>query len=264
MSRILLTGAAGGLGQILRKNLNGFRGTLRVSDISNLGEAADKEEVVQCDLSDFDSVLDLVDGVDEIVHLGGISVEDTFENILNANLRGTYHIYEAARKKGVKRVLFASSNHVIGFHDRETRLDSNSPMRPDCIYGVSKGFGELLARYYYDKFKIETACIRIGSSFPKPKNRRMLATWLSYDDLTSLTKCVFDTDRLGFAIIYGVSNNPEQWWDNHLTTYVGWSPKDSSSQFANEKELLDEKVDPFDPATQFQGGPFAAFGHFED
>lgn len=264
MSRILLTGAAGGLGKVLRKNLNGFRDILRVSDIANLGNTVEGEEAVQCDLSDMNSVLELVDGVDEIVHLGGVSVEDTFENILNANLRGTYHLYEAARQKGVKRILFASSNHTIGFHDRETSLDANSALRPDSLYGVSKGFGELLARYYFDKFKIETACIRIGSSFPKPRNRRMLATWLSYNDLTSLTKRIFDVDRLGYAIVYGVSDNPEKWWDNHLTAYIGWSPEDSTVGFENDENLVNETVDPFDPATQFQGGPFAAFGHFED
>ncbi len=264
MSRILLTGAAGGLGQVLRKSLSGWKYTLRVSDIAPLGEAAEGEEVVQCDLSDLSAVLDLMDGVDEVIHLGGVSVEDTFENILNANLRGTYNIYEAARQKGVKRILFASSNHTIGFHDRETRLDANSPLRPDCLYGVSKGFGELLARYYYDKFKIESACIRIGSSFPEPKNRRMLATWLSYDDLTALVKRIFEVDRLGYAIVYGVSDNAEKWWDNHLTAYIGWAPKDSADQFRDAEHIINEVADPFDPATQFQGGPFAAKGHFED
>ena len=135
LSRILLTGGAGGLGQILRKKLNGWKDVIRVSDIAELGVAAPGEELIQCDLSDFDGVLSLVDGVEEIIHLGGVSVEDTFENILNANVRGTYNIYEAARRIGVKRVLFASSKHIIGFHDRGTRLDANSTLRPDSLYG---------------------------------------------------------------------------------------------------------------------------------
>lgn len=264
MNRILLTGAAGMLGQVLRESLNGYCDILRVSDIADLGVATNGEEVIQCDLSDISSVMDLVDGCHAIIHLGGVSTENTFASILNSNIQGTYNIYEAARQKGVSRILFASSNHTIGFHDRETRLDSNSAMRPDSLYGVSKCFGENLARYYYDKFKIETACVRIGSSFPKPRNRRMLATWLSFNDLTSLTKRIFEVDRIGYAVVYGVSDNPEKWWDNHLTTYIGWSPQDSSAHFEEDEELITEIVDPFDPAIQFQGGPFAAFGHFED
>ena len=207
MSKILLTGAAGGLGKELRKRLNNFRDTKRLSDISDLGQAQANEEIVYCDLSDFDSVLALLDGVDEIIHLGGVSIEDTFANILSANLIGTYNIYEAARQKGITRILFASTNHTIGFHDRETLLDASSELRPDSIYGVSKGYGELMARYYYDKFNIESACVRIGSSFEKPLDRRMMDTWLSFEDLTSLVKRIFEVDRLGYAIIYGVANN---------------------------------------------------------
>ncbi len=264
MSRILLTGAAGGLGKVLRASLNGWQTTLRVSDIVDMGRASKGEEVVQSDLSDIDQVMDLVDGCDYIIHLGGMSIENTFENILNANIRGTYNIYEAARKKGVQRILYASSNHAIGFHTRETRLDANSPMRPDSLYGVSKCFGENLARYYFDKFGIETASVRIGSSFPKPLNRRMLATWLSFDDLSALVKQVYQTDRLGYAVIYGVSDNKEKWWDNHLSTHIGWQPKDSSEPFENDDEFIAEVVDKNDPATHYQGGGFASAGHFED
>ncbi len=264
MSKILLTGAAGMLGKVLRESLNGWKTTLRVSDIADLGKASKGEEVVQCDLSVMNSVLNLVDGCDAIIHLGGISTENTFDNILNANIRGTYNIYEAARQKRVSRILFASSNHIIGFHNRETRLDANSSMRPDSMYGVSKGFGEILARYYYDKYGIETASIRIGSNFPKPLNKRMLVTWLSSSDLTSLVKSVFTTDWLGYAVIYGVSANKEQWWDNHLTAYIGWIPQDSSEQFENDENLISEIVDPNDPAVRYQGGSFVSAGHYED
>ena len=264
MSKILLTGAAGGLGKELRTRLNNFRDTIRLSDISDLGQAQDNEEIVYCDLSDFDSVLGLLEGVDEIIHLGGVSIEDTFANILNANLIGTYNIYEAARQQGIKRILFASTNHTIGFHNRETLLDASSELRPDSIYGVSKGYGELMARYYYDKFNIESACVRIGSSFAKPLDRRMMDTWLSFEDLTSLVKRIFEVDRLGYAIIYGVSNNRCVWWDNKKVSYLGWHPKDSSEIFADEPYIRDEVVDPNEARTQYQGGRFAAAGHFED
>ncbi len=264
MTRILLTGAAGMLGKVLRKKLNGWKTILRVSDIADLGPARKNEEVVLCDLSDMDAVQNLVEGCDGITHLGGVSTENTFESILSANIRGTYNVYEAARKAGVPRILFASSNHTIGFHERETRLDANAPVRPDSLYGVSKCFGENLSRYYYDKFSIETACIRIGSSLPKPLNRRMLATWLSFDDLTALVKRIFEVDRLGHAIVYGVSDNKERWWDNHLTTYIGWIAKDSSEQFENNEEFTSKAVDRNDLDVRYQGGSFAAAGHFED
>ncbi|MEP2717100.1 NAD(P)-dependent oxidoreductase [Pseudophaeobacter sp.] len=264
MTRILLTGAGGGLGKVLRQKLAGSYELLRLSDLVELDPAQAGEEVVQCDLADAEAVMALAEGCDAIVHLGGMSVENSFDTILNANICGTYNIYEAARKQGVGRVLFASSNHAIGFHKRETRLDASAALRPDSMYGVSKGFGELLARYYFDKYGIETACVRIGSSFEKPRNRRMMATWLSFDDLTRLVKRVVDADRVGFAVVYGASDNEESWWDNSETAYLGWQPQDSSAQFANDPVIIEEVTDPTDPAVVYQGGAFAAAGHFED
>ncbi|PWQ97061.1 NAD-dependent epimerase/dehydratase family protein [Leucothrix arctica] len=264
MSRILITGAAGGLGKVLRESLSGWHDTLRLSDISSMGEAQNGEELIQCDLGDAVAVMELVKGCDGIIHLGGQSLENTFENILNANIRGTYNVYEAARQQGVKRILFASSNHVIGFHKSGEKLDATSSMRPDSIYGVSKAYGEMLASYYHDMFGIETAAVRIGSCFPNAANRRMLSTWMSYSDFTSLIKKVFEVDELGYSIVYGVSDNPDSWWDNHLTAHIGWTPKDSSATFANDAHILAQVDDPEDPAVMYQGGGFAAAGHFED
>ena len=264
MGKILLTGAAGGLGKVLRETLVGWQDTLRLSDINPIDDVRDGEESIQCDLGDANAVMDLVDGCDGIIHLGGQSLENTFENILNANIRGTYNVYEAARQKGVKRIIFASSNHVIGFHESGKKLDATCQMRPDSLYGVSKAYGEMLASYYYDMFGIETAAVRIGSCFPKPVNRRMLSTWMSYRDFTDLIKKVFEVDELGFSIVYGVSDNPESWWDNHLTAHIGWQPQDSSQPYANEKHIVEQVDDPEDPAVKFQGGAFAAAGHFED
>lgn len=264
MKRILLTGAGGNLGRVLRETLKGWVDILRLSDISDLGEAEKGEELQHCDLSNFDEVMTLVSSCDGIIHLGGQSTESTFDTILNANIVGTYNIYEAARRQGISRILFASSNHTIGFYERETRLDASVPMRPDSLYGVSKGYGELLARYYYDKFAIETANVRIGSCFDKPKDRRMLATWMSHSDFTAMVKRVFEVDRLGCPIIYGVSANKELWWDNHMVSYLGWQPNDNSEIFASEPHLQKQEVDSDSRAIRFQGGGFAAAGHFED
>jgi uronate dehydrogenase len=264
MQRLLMTGAAGGLGQILRRELAGYAPILRLSDIADLGEAGAGEEIVQCDIADADAVMKLVEGCDYIVHLGGKSIEGAFEEILQSNIRGTYNIFEAARKLGKPRILFASSNHAIGFHKRETRLDGGAAQRPDSMYGVSKCFGEALASYYYDKYNLENVCVRIGSCFPEPRDRRMMATWLSPADLTRLIKRVAEAQRIGHTVVYGVSNNLEQWWDNSHAAFLGWVPQDSSEQFRAKVEAATSPSDPDDPAVIFQGGGFAAAGHFED
>ncbi len=264
MNRLLITGAAGGLGRMLREKLAGYAAVLRLSDIAELGEAGAGEEVVPCDLADAAAVDRLVEGCDGIVHLGGVSVEDRFEAILEANFRGTYNLFDAARRLGAPRILFASSNHAIGFHRREDRLDGASPFRPDSLYGLSKCFGENLGRYYYDKFGLENVAVRIGSCFPEPKDRRMLATWLSPDDFVALIKAVFEATRVGHTMVYGASANREQWWDNGHAAFLGWTPKDSSERFRAKVEAAQPRQDPEDPAVRFQGGGFAAVGHFED
>ena len=189
INRLLLTGAAGGLGKVLRPRVAEMAETVRISDLANLGDAEAHEELVQCDLGDFEAMLGLLHGVDAVVHLGGMSTDGPFEPILNANIRGVYNLYESARINGVKRILFASSNHVVGFHKQTEHLDATADMRPDGNYGVSKAFGESLSSFYFDRYGIETVCMRIGSSFPKPIDHRMLSTWLSYDDLTELIRC---------------------------------------------------------------------------
>ncbi len=264
MEKVLITGAAGGLGCLLRKELKGWAKSMRVSDLADLGAAAPDEEVVQCDLADLDAVIKLVDGVDGIIHLGGKSIEGTFDNIIESNIRGTYNIFEASRQLGGKRIMFASSNHAIGFHHRDRQLDGNTPQRPDSIYGLSKCFGEDLARYYYDKFDIESVSVRIGSCFPEPRDRRMLATWLSPNDFVRLMKCIFEATRVGATMIYGASNNREQWWDNRHAAFLGWQPEDSSEVFREKIESTHPQPGWDEPAVRYQGGTYASVGHFED
>jgi len=264
MQRLLITGAAGGLGQMLRDSLAGYAQTLRLSDVADLGEARPGEEVVPCDLADAAAVMKLVEGCDYIVHLGGKSIEGPFEEILQSNIRGTYNVFEAARKLGKPRILFASSNHAIGFHTRETLLDGASLQRPDSLYGVSKCFGESVASYYYDKFGVENVCVRIGSCFPEPKDRRMMATWLSPADFVRMIKAVYEAPRIAHTIIYGASKNREQWWDNSHAAFIGWVPEDSSEQFREKIEAAHPRQDPEDIKVRYQGGGFTAAGHFED
>ena len=264
LHRLLVTGAAGGIGRLVRGRLGGVAEIVRLSDIQPLDGVGKGEEVEVCDLAEFDAVRSLVRGCDGILHLGGKSIEGTFDEILQSNLIGLYNVYEAARQEGVSRVLFPSSNHAIGFHEREARLDAAAPLRPDSLYGASKCYGEAIARLYYDKFGIESAIVRIGSCFKEPLDHRMLATWLSPDDFIRLIERVFLAHRLGCPVIYGVSANDECWWDNSSVEYLGWRPRDNAEAFRAQLDARFEPPAANDPGTRFQGGKFAVMGHFED
>ncbi|WP_016986822.1 NAD-dependent epimerase/dehydratase family protein [Pseudomonas sp. B33.4] len=263
-NRLLLTGAAGGLGKVLRERMRPYANVLRLSDIAALAPAVDdREEIVVCDLADKHAVHQLVEGVDAILHFGGVSVERPFEEILGANICGVFHIYEAARRHGVKRVIFASSNHVIGFYKQDEALDASSARRPDGYYGLSKSYGEDMASFYFDRYGIETVSIRIGSSFPEPQNRRMMHTWLSFDDLTQLLERALYTPNVGHTVVYGMSANKDVWWDNKFASHLGFEAKDSSEVF-REKVEAQPMPAADDPARIYQGGAFVAAGPFGD
>jgi uronate dehydrogenase len=258
--RLLLTGAGGGLGKLLRDRIKPWAEVVRLSDRVDLGPARDGEEIMCCDLADRAAMLELTVGVDAVLHFGGISVEDRFEPIVQANIIGLNNLYEAVHKSGVKRVIYASSNHAIGYYPTTQLVDADMPVRPDGFYGVSKCFGEALSRYYYDRLGIETVCIRIGSTFPEPKNRRMMTTYLSEDDLVELLRCSLFTPRVGHTIAFGVSDNEKVWWDNRKASHLGFHPKDSSRKFAHMFPDTAERPAPDDVTTIYQGGGFLTDG----
>ncbi len=258
--RILLTGAAGGLGRILRERIGAWADVVRLSDIGEMAPARAGEEVVKCDLADKAAVLAMMEGVDAVLHFGGLSTEYAFEDIMQANILGTANVYEAADKCGVKRIVFASSNHAVGFYKTTDVIDADAPTRPDTFYGVSKCFGEQLSRYYYDRTGLETVCVRIGSSFPEPKNVRMMTTYFSYDDLVELLRCSLFAPRVGHTIVFGVSDNPGKWWDNTKAAHLGYVARDSSSKFAHLFPASAEYPAADDVTTIYQGGPFLLTG----
>ena len=261
-NRILLTGAAGGLGKILRDTLRAHAAIVRASDISPMTPGrGEYEEVITCNLADKAGVAALAKDVDCIVHLGGISVERPFEEILEANIRGTFHIYEAARIHGVKRIVFASSNHVTGFYAQDAQLDAHSQRRPDGYYALSKSYGEDLATFYLHRYGIETVSLRIGSSFATPRNPRMLSTWLSYPDLEHLVERALLAPDVGHSVVYGVSANRDLWWSNRHVAHLGFAPQDSSEPFRTHLEQQ-PKPAANDPDSLFQGGAFTAAGPF--
>jgi uronate dehydrogenase len=192
-----------------------------------------------------------------------VSTEQPWEPILAANIVGLYNLYEAARKQGVKRVIFASSNHVMGFWRQDQVVDAQSMPRPDGLYGLSKAFGEDIARLYWDRFGIETLVVRIGSSYPEPQNRRMLATWLSYDDLERLMVAGLTAPVVGWSVIYGISDNRTAFYDNTLARHIGYRPQDSSDGHRARVEAAQPVIDLSDPANLYQGGVFVRTGHFD-
>ena len=258
--RLLLTGAAGGLGRELRRRLPAHCDILRLSDVADLGPAAPGEEVMAADLADADAVLALLDGVDAVVHMGGVSTEQPWEAILPANIVGAYNLYEAVRKTGVRRVVFASSNHVTGFYRQDEVIPAGAPPKPDGLYGLSKAFGEDLAQLYFDRHGIETVSLRIGSSFAAPRDRRMLHTWMSFDDMERLVLAALTAKDVGHSIICGASANPQPWWDNTPAAHIGYVPRDSSAPFVAEIERTTPPGDPADPAVIYQGGAFVRQG----
>ena len=261
--RILMTGAAGNLGREMRARIKANCTVLRLSDRLPFGDARAGEEIMLAELADASAVSAMVQGVDVIVHFGGVSVEGPFDPILAANIVGMVNLYEAARKHGVPRIVFASSNHATGFYRQSETIGVDCAPRPDGFYGLSKAFGEDVARFYFDRYGIETACIRIGSSFPEPKDRRMLATWLSFDDLYRLITACLTTPVLGWSVIYGMSNNSVTWWDNTGARHIGYVPRDSSDRFRDAVFARTNTPDLSDPVVQFQGGVVVTMGPYE-
>ena len=260
--RILMTGAAGGLGQAMRARLKANCQVLRLSDIADLGPAAAGEETSRVDLADEAGMLKLLEGVNAVVHLGGVSSEASWATVLQPNIIGLYNLYEGARKQGVQRIIFASSNHATGFYKQSETIGVDAAPRPDGFYGLSKAFGEDISRFYFDRYGIETACLRIGSSFPEPVDRRMLASWLSYDDLYRLITACLTTPVLGHSIIYGMSDNSVTWWTNDKARHIGYKPQDSADSFREAIYAKTAAPDLADPAVQFQGGGFVKKGPY--
>lgn len=261
---LLLAGAAGGLGRVLRPYLRGLCTTLRVSDLRDPGPSNAGEEVVACDLADRAAVARLVRGVDAIVHFGGVAVEDRFDSILQANLLGTFNVYEAARQFRVKRIVYASSGQVTGFYPQSEIVDATMPPRPSSLYAVSKTFGESLSRCFYDRYGIETVCLRIAMCFPEPTTRRMLKSYLSYGDLCELVRCALTARAVGHEIVYGVSANRDTLWRNPGAQRIGFVARDSSEPFRAAVEANDPNPDPNDPQNRYHGGRFTRDGPFEE
>lgn len=262
--RILITGAAGALGNKLRTGLAPLAKTIRLADRDPVTDAQPNEEVMTFDLADEEATIEATKDVDAIVHMGGAPVELPWQEILDSNIRGSYHLYEGARKHKVKRIAYASSNHAIGFHPVTAHIDTDAPVRPDTLYGVSKCFVEALSSYYWDKFGIETANVRIFSCFPEPTDRRQLWSWLSYDDCVRLFSAVLTAPFIGHTITFGISDNRAAPVDNRKAGHVGFVPKDSAEPYRERVEANTPRPDISEPKHRCLGGAFVEFPHPDD
>jgi len=248
MERLLLTGAAGSIGQVLREGLRDVASVLRLMDREPLSAGPD-EEVVSGDIRSLEDARRAAAGCDAVVHLAAIAEEAPFEAILDVNVRGTYNVFEAARLERCRRLVFASSNHVIGFHPVGRTLTPESPIRPDSYYGVSKAFGEALGRLYHDRHGLEVACLRIGTFAPRPSSTRHLSTWLSHRDAVQLFRRCLEAPTIGFLVMYGTSATQRSWWQSPGWEAIGYRPQDDAEAYADD---VDDTA-----RYRFQGGEYA-------
>ena len=249
MERVLITGARGYIGGVLRPALRSGLTELRLSDLTDVDDLVAPESSFPADLADFEAVCQAAEGVDAVVHLGAVSNEAPFEEITGPNLHGTFHVYEACRRAGVKRVVFASSNHATGMYPIGEPLDESVTPRPDGIYGATKVWGEALGRMFVERFGLSVVCLRIGSFRERPQEERELSTWISHADGVRLFRAALDAD-VDFAIVYGASANTRRWWP--ADTLIGFEPVDDAEAFA----------DGLPPsAYDRQGGPNTARDH---
>ena len=231
MQAILITGAAGDIGTRLRKLLKGAYPRILLSDIRKPTDLGGDEEFIAADLADYAQVERITDGIEGIVHLGGYSIEGPWETIHRSNIVGCYNLFEAAYRSGVKRIVFASSNHAVGFYPRSKKIGVDVTVRPDSRYGVSKAFGEALGALYADKHGLKVTCIRIGNVNDKPIDKRRLSIWLKPEDLVQLVRIGLEHPDIRFEIFYGTSDNKAAWWDNSNAERFGYRPQGRAEDF---------------------------------
>ena len=255
MKYVLITGAAGLIGTGLRENFKG-RYRLRLTDIERPKDLAGDEEFAEADLRDLEAVKKVTEGVDAVVHMGGIASEGTWDEILANNIDGTYNVMESARLAGARRVIYASSVHAVGFHPRSEKIDVDVTVLPDSRYGVSKAFGEAIGALYANKYGLEVMAVRIGNAFPEPIDERRLSIWTSHRDLAQLIGIGLDHPDVKFEIVYGVSANTRSWWNNRNAERLGYRPDDNAEDWA-EAIMAKAPQDPDSPGAHVQGGDFA-------
>ncbi|KJS52513.1 NAD-dependent dehydratase [Streptomyces rubellomurinus subsp. indigoferus] len=258
---VLLTGAAGRIGTSLRELLPAYGYRLRCFDrLPVPGEP----EAITAELQDAKALAAAVRGVDAVIHLAGLAGEAPFADILAANIDGTHRLFDAARTAGVRRIVYASSNHATGFTERPAGgavVPVDAPPRPDTYYGLSKCFGENLASLYADRHGTQTVSLRIGSFADRPRTVRMLSTWLSPGDCARLVHAALTAPVSGHTVVYGISANTRAWWDLSSARALGYRPQDDAEAYAAELTARLGELPADDPDHRYLGGRFTQTGH---
>jgi uronate dehydrogenase len=256
MTKVALTGAGGQIGKVLRAELLRRKVNLRsVGGRTALTPMVDGEDICNGDLRDPAVVDRALEGVDVCIHLAGTSVEKPLPEIIENNLRGLYELYQGARRHKVRRIVFASSNHAFGMYSVDDKLDPDAAYRPDGFYGLSKAWGEAMARMYWDKHGVEGISIRIGSCLPKPTEFRHLSTWLGHEDYFHLIDRCISAPPLGYVDIWGISRNTRRYWNfGEGERRLGYTPSQDAEIYAAEIMKLANPLNA--TAQKFQGGGF--------
>ncbi len=263
-SRILMTGAAGVVGTALRPILRS-RYKLLLTDLVEIQDLTVHENYERADLRELPSLEKLCAQVDAILHLGGVvGAAYDFQEVLGPNIIGTHHLFEAAFRQGVKRVVYASSHHVVGFSPRGSQLDHRTPPRPNGEYALSKAFGEAAAAYYADKFGLEILTIRIGYIGDDLSKERRWHTWVSPRDLAQLIHIGFTHPQLHHEVVYGVSEVPDPFFDNQNAVRLGYVPQDRLLDHVMIPQVLSQEPDLNSIEGGVVGGGFAAVGFAGD
>ncbi len=256
---VLLTGAVGRIGAVLRGGLPERGWALRSLDVVPVTDPRPGEEHVVADVTDPAAMAEAVSGATAVVHLAGVSSESTWAAVSHANIDGTHCVLEAARRAGVPRVVLASSNHATGFTPRPAsgllREDDGLP-RPDTFYGVSKVAMEALGSLYADRYGLDVVCLRIGTAAPEPATTRHLSTWLSPTDQVSLVDAALRAPSPGFAVVWGVSANTRGWWDLTAARALGYEPADDAEPYAEALVEVYGEPDPADRVHALVGGEY--------
>ncbi|ODR79616.1 epimerase [Haladaptatus sp. W1] len=251
MTRIAVTGAGGNVG---RESLT----ALEDHDVTPITHSEhDDIDSVRCDVTDYDALSDALSGHDVVVHLAANpSPEADWRSTVDVNIEGTRNVFEATREHGIRRVVFASSNHAVGMYNAADRtktetmttgtaepISHDDPPRPDSYYGVSKVTGEALGTYYADRHDIEVVNLRIGwllpedglrdtQDEPEEHARFARAMWLSPRDCRDVIRAAVTADLPERAVTaHATSRNDDRFlsllWAERA---LGYRPRDNATE----------------------------------
>ena len=251
---VALTGAAGRLGNVLRVGFQERFEALRLIDRRPMYDSRQGEELIIADVTDDATLQKAFEGCDVVIHLAAVPNDDArFPDLVSANIEGVYRVLDAARQCGVRRVVLASTHHVIGYYPQGKMLDIADAVRPDSVYAASKCFAEALGRLFFDKWNLEVICVRIGSLQKEPQDRRQVSTWLSHRDAVHLFERTVLAENVGFEIVYGVSANSSSWWRDDAAEKIGYHARDDGADFEDRfRNVLEDNG-----GNDRQGGAFA-------